>query len=227
VLLKGMALEHTLYGSKGLRQMTDNDILVKREDALKAWNLLKQNGYLPGLIKSPLHAAIQIDIGKHLPGLIKDDYSIDIHHKLFTKTNSDNSMREAVDSSIEISIDGTTAWILPPELQLMHLISHYKRHLHEGNCQLRLYADIILLDKSCNINMPDSFLLKPQQSLDKKAVKNAFRINLNSIPPDKRFRFLIGDIFPSLQWMKKRYKCNGMMAILHYPFRVGKLGWLV
>ena len=36
ILLKGMALEHTLYGSKGLRQMNDNDIFIKHEESLKA-----------------------------------------------------------------------------------------------------------------------------------------------------------------------------------------------
>ena len=46
VLLKGMALEHTVYRSLGLRQMTDTDILVKRDDALKAWNLLQKHGFV-------------------------------------------------------------------------------------------------------------------------------------------------------------------------------------
>ena len=36
ILLKGMALEHTLYGSKGLRQMTDCDILIKSEEAAES-----------------------------------------------------------------------------------------------------------------------------------------------------------------------------------------------
>src|SRR5450759_4722677 len=42
ILLKGMAIEYTLYEGKGLRQMSDNDILIKREDALKAWRLLQE-----------------------------------------------------------------------------------------------------------------------------------------------------------------------------------------
>ncbi|MFZ1270054.1 MAG: nucleotidyltransferase family protein, partial [Bacteroidales bacterium] len=36
VLLKGLALEHTVYGSKGLRQMSDADLLVAPADALRA-----------------------------------------------------------------------------------------------------------------------------------------------------------------------------------------------
>src|ERR1035437_7680374 len=74
VLLKGMALEHTLYGSKGLRQMNDNDILVKRDEAIKAWELLQKNGYLPGISKSAIHRKIMLNIGKHLPSLFKNGY---------------------------------------------------------------------------------------------------------------------------------------------------------
>jgi hypothetical protein len=75
--------------------------------------------------------------------------------------------------------------------------------------------------------MPDSFILKPQQGQNKKSQKTAYKINFKSIPAEKRLRFLIGDIFPTLQWMKKRYKCNGLMAVLHYPLRLGKLMWLI
>ena len=71
VLLKGMALEHTVYGAKGLRQMTDNDILVKKADAMKAWLLLQKHGFIPEMIKSPLHRKIITEIGKHMPTLAK------------------------------------------------------------------------------------------------------------------------------------------------------------
>lgn len=224
VLLKGMALEHTLYGSKGLRQMNDNDILVRREDALTAWNLLMQNGFSRGLTKSPLHTSIQLDIGKHLPSLYKGDYSVEIHHKLFG--NSIES-QDLVDAATEISIIGTKAWILPEKLLLMHLLHHFEKHTSEGFCQLRLYADIILLDKESDLQISGSFILKPQQGQDKIFRKEAYKINFRSIPSNKRVRFLAGDIFPSLRWMKNRYKCNGMMAVLHYPLRLGKLKWLI
>ena len=36
LLLKGLALEHSVYGSRGLRQMSDADLLVAPEDALRA-----------------------------------------------------------------------------------------------------------------------------------------------------------------------------------------------
>jgi hypothetical protein len=228
VLLKGMALEHTLYGSRGLRQMTDNDILVKRDDAIKVWKLLQKEGFSLELMKSPWHRKIMIEIGKHLPCLYKNGYAIEIHHKLFgNNIDYDNTYGDPIDDSVEIVIGGTKAWILPKEIQLMHLLDHFKRHTLEGDCQLRLYTDIMLLDKSNFIQIPDSFLLNPIQENKPEYRKAAYKINIGSLPANKRFQYIIGDIFPSIEWMKNRYKCNRRMAIIYYPLRIGKLIWLI
>jgi len=45
ILLKGMALENSIYGNAGLRQMSDVDILISRSDCLRARNILIQNSY--------------------------------------------------------------------------------------------------------------------------------------------------------------------------------------
>jgi hypothetical protein len=54
VLLKGLALEKTLYGDKGLRQMTDIDLLVGQDDVLPIRKILIRNGFRSSL-KSPLY----------------------------------------------------------------------------------------------------------------------------------------------------------------------------
>ena len=87
ILLKGMALEHTLYGARGLRQMNDNDILVKSEDSIKAWRLLQQNGFTMEPFKSPLFRKIMFDFGRHLPAIYKEGYAIEIHDNLFDRKN--------------------------------------------------------------------------------------------------------------------------------------------
>jgi hypothetical protein len=276
VLLKGMALEHTFYGSKGLRQMTDNDILIDPVEALSAWNLLQNEGFSPELIKSPLHNKIMMDIGKHLPCLYKDGYAIEIHHRLEAtgyrhratgeirqKTKGkrkkrkdkmeeigveeqnnihripdtdyrspiiDHRLPQSVDpfkNKVEILIGDTKAYILNGEIQLRYLINHFERHKEAGSCQLRLYADIILIDKNSTITIPDSFIQKPLQENELHYRKAAYRTTLGSIPPKQRFRFLTGDIFPSVKWMKGRYKCSTLKALLYYPLRIGKLVWLL
>ena len=228
VLLKGMALEHTVYDAKGLRQMNDNDILVKRDDALKAWFLLQQEGFSYELIKSPLHKNIIVDIDKHLPCLYKNGYPIEIHHKLFNNKILDKKYNyDIFDDSVEILIDGTKAWILSKEVQQTYLLNHYERHKLEGNCQLRLYADIILLNNISTITIPNQFISDPNQEYKLQYRKSAYRFNIRSVPVKKRFLYIVGDIFPSIKWMKERYKCNGVKAFLHYPVRICKLLWLI
>jgi hypothetical protein len=228
VLLKGMALEHTLYGAKGLRQMNDNDILVKREDALKAWYLLQNEGFTHGLIKSSLHKRILCDIGKHLPSLYKDGYAIEIHHRLYDRKVSDGkNFYDPIDDTEEILIGDTKAWVLTKKTQLVYLINHFEKHALGGDQQLRLYADIMLLNKGSAINIPDLHILNPSQNDKPKYIKTAYKAGVTSIPVKFRWRFIIGDIFPTLKWMKNRYKCSAFKAMLHYLPRVGKILWLI
>lgn len=228
ILLKGMALEHTLYGAKGLRQMTDNDILVKREDSLKAWYLLQQEGFTHELIKSPLHKKILLDIGKHLPTLYKSGYAVEIHHKLFdNKKIIEEMVHDPIEDAIEIHVGDTKALILPKDIQQTYLINHFEKHAIEGNCQLRLFADILLLDKTSQILIPDNFISNPQQENKPEYRKAAYKTAIGSIPVKYRLRYIIGDIFPSIKWMKKRYKCNVLKALLYYPIRMGKLFWII
>jgi hypothetical protein len=228
VLLKGMALEHTLYGAKGLRQMNDTDILVRSEDSSKAWYLLQQEGFSQSLIKSPLFKRIMGNIGEHMPPLYKNGYAIEIHHRLYDPRLPDGkNFYNPIDDTEEILIGDTKAWVLTKKAQLVHLINHFEKHALGGDQQLRLYADIILLNKESAIKIPDLHILNPSQNDKPKYLKTAYKAGVTSIPPKLRWRFIIGDIFPTLKWMKNRYKCSAFKAILYYPPRVGKVLWLI
>ena len=227
ILLKGMALEHTIYGSRGLRQMNDNDILLKREDCMRAWNLLQENGFTTEPVKSGLHRKILLDIGKHLPSLYKDGYSVEIHHRLFNE--SPDKGKEPTDyfaDSEEINVGETKALILSKKDQLEHLVSHYYKHAEEGNCQLRLYADILLLDDTIDLDFPEHFIGNPKQGMSLAQRKAAYKSVIKSIPAGSRLRYIIGDTFPSIEWMRKRHGCGGLKALLFYPRRIGKVSWI-
>lgn len=224
VLLKGMALEYTVYGAKGLRQMNDNDILVKPDNALKAWYLLQNEGFKHELIKSPLHKRILCNIGKHLPCLYKDGYAIEIHHKLYNENLSDDN--NPIDDAVETLIGDTKALVLSKKQQLIHLIDHFKKHATGGEMPLRLYTDIVMLDKTVKIEIPDDFILNPQQNYKVKYLKAGYKEGVNSIPLKYRLRYVIGDIFPSVKWMKQRHRCGWLKALFYYPQRLGKLVWL-
>ena len=66
VLLKGLALEISVYGNRGLRQMTDVDVLMKSEDCIRARDILISNGFTSLPLKSPLHERIMMHIGLSL-----------------------------------------------------------------------------------------------------------------------------------------------------------------
>jgi hypothetical protein len=56
-----------------------------------------------------------------------------------------------------------------------------------------------------------------------------YRNTLNEIPGfHRKFLFVLGDLFPAIEFMKKRYSCrSALKAILYYPVRWGKLWYLV
>lgn len=227
ILLKGMALEHTLYDSRGLRQMNDNDILVKREDSIRAWILLQEHGFRAEQLKSPFFKKMIFDFGQHLPSMSKNGYVIEIHDCLFDRTISESSRhKDPFENIVEISVGGTDASILSDELQLAYLISHFKHHAVSGDSQLRMYADIILFDRYNTLEFEDQFISDPIQSYKKEFRKMAYKARINNIHPSHRLRFIFGDTFPSMKWMEMRYKCNWFKALFMYPIRIGKLRWL-
>jgi hypothetical protein len=228
ILLKGMALEHSVYGSRGLRQMNDNDILLTRADALKAWHLLQMEGFTHELIKSSLHKKIIADTGKHLPSLFRSGYAIELHHNISDENNIyGQGLKDPFESAIEMLVDDTKALILSRVNHLAYLKKHFEKHSNEGHCQLRLYMDIILQEENNDITVPAGFISNPKQESNSKYRKTAYKTTVKSVPVKLRLRFLMGDIFPSLKWMKKRYACSGLKALLYYPARIGKVIWLV
>jgi len=279
VLLKGFALELAVYGNAGLRQMTDVDILIRREQCMHARKILIDNGYESLPVKSFFHKLIMADIGKHLPSLIKQGTSVEIHHELFG-AGTNVLTRMLYDSSYEVEIKGEKAYISRPQIFFLYLVKHLYLHEMNNESQLRLYTDLVVLitrhyDEIINYDLltyaaqadmseilawrlepirdlwgvtfpewindfidkwydPDSinkfifFLKSPKDNppLDKaKFYRHAFR----DVPGiHRKFLFLLGDLFPSISFMKNRYKCSGKLKVLfYYPHRIGKVLWLI
>ncbi len=146
LLLKGLALEHSVYGSRGLRQMSDADLLVAPEDALRAQDILVKTGFVSRPMKSSLYRRIILDLGNHLPELHRNGISVDMHHRLFGPEGT-AIVRRALDKPETISVTGRTFYVLPPGIALLGLVNHIFKHEVKGEFQLRLYTDIYLLVK--------------------------------------------------------------------------------
>ena len=278
VMLKGLALENSIYGALGLRQMSDVDILINREKCISARDLLISKGFVSLPVKSVFHERIMPYFGKHLPSLLKNGMSVEIHHELFGER--DNVLTNILfDSSYEVEIKGEKAWFPQPQIFFLYLIKHLWQHEMNNESQLRLYTDLVVLiekhsDEILNSDLlknvsghemsemlvshleplrdfwgidfpdvindfiekwhtPDSinkfifFLGSPKNNppLDRPGY---YRKIIKEIPGfHRKFLYVLGDLFPSFSFMKKRYKCNSSWRVLlYYPHRVGKVLWL-
>ena len=159
VLLKGMALELSVFGNAGLRQMSDVDVLIAKEECIKARNILVANGFVSMPVKSALHKLIIGNLGKHLPSLIKDGASVEIHHRLFGIKNTELT-RYFYDSSYESSLKGERAFIPQPQIFFLYLVRHLKMHEMNNESQLRLYTDLVVLIDKYGESILNSELLK-------------------------------------------------------------------
>ncbi len=279
VLLKGMALEILVYGNSGLRQMTDVDVLISREECLEARDLLIRNGFTSLPLKSRIHKPVLTYIGKHLPSLIKNGFSFEIHHELFGVGKS-NLTKMLYDESTENQVNEGKIFIPKPQLFFLYLIKHLFLHEKNNESQLRLYTDLvilierfgeqiintdlILLSKEAGVYntllykleiIRDLWKLKLPGWLNKiidrehdpgtrdkfifflRNPKNnpvtdktwLYRNNLREIPGiHRKLLYILGDLFPSINWMKKRYNCRSTLKVLfYYPYRLGKLWYLI
>ncbi|MGM0529712.1 MAG: nucleotidyltransferase family protein [Bacteroidota bacterium] len=199
VVLKGMALEPSIYGNKGLRQMTDIDLYIPgKDECLKAWNHLVNYGYKPKPLKSPLYKKILVDFGKHMPDLYKDGISIDLHHSLF-----DNGYRI---NTIGISTDKLMLKIPEYDIHFLSLAKHLSDHELRGESQLRLYIDLlqIIIKTGLDINSTNIINLAEKLGLKNILFEKLFLLHkfwsvpvkediLNQLPDKQKSR--VTDMF--------------------------------
>lgn len=158
VILKGLALENTVYGNSGLRQMSDVDILINHDECIKARNILITNGFESLPVKSFFHKLIIGYSGKHLPSLIKNGASVEIHHELFGG-GKNGLTKNLYDTSYEVEIKGERTWFPQPQIFFLYLIKHLWLHEMNNESQLRLYADLVVLIEKYNDEIINDKLL--------------------------------------------------------------------
>ena len=217
VVLKGMALEHTFYGAKGLRQMTDTDILVREEDGMKSWLLLQENGFTPHNIKSPLHNKILPRIGKHLPTLFKDGYPVEIHTRLFDEPEKNQKLGEAIENAVEIDIEGTRAFILSDDVHLGYLKRHLEYHLSAGEAQLRQYLDMELISPGSAPEFPEGFISQSGSPRKKGSGQGCICCPIPFPAPGNKVEIPGWRYFPIPEMDEAKAWCGTLRALLTLP----------
>ncbi len=188
VLLKGIALEKAVYGNRGLRQMNDIDILVRREDAIPLRKLLLANGFRSMPMMSPLHEKILPSYGKHLPEMEKGGVAAEIHFRLFDLNDLTLTGR-FIDSSAAIPGEASRILFPDPLMHFLYLVKHLALHERNGNSQLRLYADLAILISAYpdRILIPELFELAGQAGISRALSEKLYILEIFwkiAIPPD-------------------------------------------
>jgi len=124
VLLKGAALATSVYGSFRDRPMYDLDLLVRPEQADRAWDLLRQAGWIHDAVECPT----EFYNGHHHLAPLDDPagtgLSIEIHTAPWrgaVELAADTVWMEAR----RVEVGGQVAWVPRSEHLLLHLASHF------------------------------------------------------------------------------------------------------
>lgn len=142
--LKGAYLTHTVYERPALRQMIDLDILIQWENMDEAIRLLELIGYVP--ISKPALDAIYREKYHHFPIFLHPSgvrvelhWNITHHRQLGDRATYIEKL--FWDSARISDFLSTKAWILPPEILILHGVIHQTVH-HVYNNGIREFYDI-------------------------------------------------------------------------------------
>ncbi len=125
ILLKGAALAHLLYPSPFLRPLSDIDILVAEEDALRAQALLLRLGFWA----PPNPLTRELAGHHHLPGALKtidgQAVVVEVHYDALSRDSPGSlTTRRLTVPLQEFTIDGRHARALGHADMLYHLCRH-------------------------------------------------------------------------------------------------------
>lgn len=148
IALKGIYLSEWLYQDIGLRQFSDIDLLVKKEDGEKCLAILAEMGYIPYEFKVAEIVKQNTEI-VHYPPMIFNGVSIELHIKLHKSTEPyDMKADEIWKNSIPVTINHVPVLTLNDDDLLIHLCLHLDKHFNSGHVQFTCFSDITnILDR--------------------------------------------------------------------------------
>lgn len=142
--LKGIYLLEHVYGNIGVRSMADIDILVKKENLARSYELMQELGYKPSTYFSLDDQNIDI---KHLPPLRKDLNSpvVELHWTILEEDEPFTIDPEAIWERVKpVKVANSEVFTLGLEDLILHLCIHltYQHYLNLG---LRGLMDVAMV----------------------------------------------------------------------------------
>lgn len=147
VALKGIHLSEGLYGDIGMRQFSDIDLLVNKEDGEKCQQILRNMGFY-----QPTNKITQM-IGEHTgfvhyPPMLLKDVSVEIHIDLQNrKLPYSLNVNEIIDRSEPLVVNHSQVNVLELHDLIIFLCVHLDKHFTGGDIQFTSFCDLVnLLD---------------------------------------------------------------------------------
>ncbi len=162
VALKGVYLSEHLYSEIGLRQFSDIDLLIRPDKTLKAVEILQTLGYRYQEAIPVSDFIRQKSDYVHLPPMILNGVSIELHVKLHRGGEKYNvNIDRVFATKIPALINGNEVFALDTMHQLIHIAVHTHKHFEEGNVNFSSFLDLAnLID-----TVPDDFYSKSFEKL--------------------------------------------------------------
>lgn len=141
VLLKGAGLATTVYGSFGARPMYDVDLLVRPDDALRAWNVLRASGWVHDEVERPPEF---YTTHYHLPPLddpMRSGLALELHTSI-TDGAIDFDAELIRKHARELDVRGRRVLVPAVEHQVLHLATHFAWTHGMASAALRTFHDL-------------------------------------------------------------------------------------
>ncbi len=158
IALKGAAMLLWLYDDLGSRSLSDIDVLVGEEDALKAVGVLEKLGYaIPPAHERFSNPEVWFHLsrmeGGHFPPFLRgNDFPVELHVGFLRRRGAWLQASEDIRQSTRTAnCVGVQVTCLPPEQALLHAAAHYGHHLLDGEAQLSMLLDAAVMNGRGNL----------------------------------------------------------------------------
>lgn len=217
--LKGIYLAEHIYKDIGIRQLSDIDILVSEEYSKLAFNALLNLGFKKVESGVSEFIAANSDI-VHLPQLVRNGVSVEIHIKLHYKNENCNiDLAGFKERASLVSINSVESFIFDIYDLIIHICVHLNKHFIAREISFTTFCDLnnlvrINFDKldwnlfleRCKDSYSLETVLKYLYLSNKffntplpEIIKNMFQFNLSSKDNDLFLNYLEGKKYQSLK----------------------------
>lgn len=139
IVLKGAYLGPEVYGSSALREMSDIDILVRREHLQRAVDVVLARGYEP---VRPFSVDLDAAVGHHVTRLLKHGAWLEVHWRLtIPRQEYSIDLNGLWERAVAVHTCNGGMFALSTEDLILHLC-HHASYLHRFEFGLRPFCDI-------------------------------------------------------------------------------------